>query len=138
MAVIYPPGQEPDIIKVRLDRLFAKLDATYPDKVIFRLEYHHKKASQTITELYRLLGYEDRQSFLAAYGYTTTKRGALKTDIDAIVARLQRRYEGKSKRATLTELQRDNPDLSGKIRSMQSNAMAWFGMSKCLGLKVKE
>lgn len=30
---IIPKGQEPEKIKERMDRLFAKLDAAYPDKV---------------------------------------------------------------------------------------------------------
>lgn len=70
-GVLYQPGSEPEKIKVRLDRLFEKLDSAYPDKVIVGLNKNHKKWGETVTELYRLLGYPDNNSFLNAYGYIT-------------------------------------------------------------------
>ena len=68
--VIYTPGNEPENIRIRLDRLFAKLDETYPDKVISGLNKDHKKWGETVTELSRLLGYSSGRAFLEAYGYT--------------------------------------------------------------------
>jgi hypothetical protein len=49
-----------------MDTLFAKLDSAYPDKVIRSLQKDHKKWSETVRELYRLLGYPDGNSFLEA------------------------------------------------------------------------
>lgn len=63
-------GQEPENIKKRLATLFAKLNEAYPNKVIRNLERDHHKWAETITELYRALGYPDRKAFLEAYGYT--------------------------------------------------------------------
>ena len=65
MAII-PKGSEPEKIKKRMDTLFAKLDSAYPDKVIRSLQKDHKKWSETVRELYRLLGYPDGNSFLEA------------------------------------------------------------------------
>ena len=37
MAII-PKGQEPEIVKKRMETLFTKLDEAYPDKVISGLQ----------------------------------------------------------------------------------------------------
>lgn len=49
--VIYTPGNEPENIRNRIDRLFAKLDEAYPDKVICGLNKDHKKWGETVTQL---------------------------------------------------------------------------------------
>lgn len=66
MAII-PKGKEPASIKKRLDILFPKLNQAYPDKKISGLYKEHKKWAETVTELYRALGYPDGTSFLEAY-----------------------------------------------------------------------
>lgn len=65
---IIPKGKEPASIKKRLDILFPKLNQAYPDKKISGLYKDHKKWAETVTELYRALGYPDGTSFLEAYG----------------------------------------------------------------------
>ena len=40
-----------------MEILFGKLDSAYPDKVIVGLSKDHKKWGETVTELYRELGY---------------------------------------------------------------------------------
>ena len=67
---IIRPGEEPENIKKRLTILFEKLDGAYPDKNIVGLRKDHKKWGETVTDLYRKLGYPDSKSFLEAYGYT--------------------------------------------------------------------
>lgn len=67
MAII-PKGKEPASIKKRLDILFPKLNQAYPDKKISGLYKDHKKWAETVTELYRALGYPDGTSFLEVYG----------------------------------------------------------------------
>ena len=64
---ITPRGMEPANLKKRLDTLFPKLNEAYPDKVIRSLARDHKKWAETVTELYRALGYPDSESFLKAY-----------------------------------------------------------------------
>ena len=61
-----PKESEPENIKKRMDTLFAKLDGAYPDKIIISLQKDHKKWSETVRELYRLVGYPDGNSFLEA------------------------------------------------------------------------
>ena len=63
-GVLYAPGAEPAAIKNRIDRLFEKLDGAYPDKVVIGLHKDHKKWGETVTELYRQLGYPDGNAFL--------------------------------------------------------------------------
>ena len=72
MAII-PKGKEPASIKKRLDILFPKLNQAYPDKKISGLYKDHKKWGETVTELYRALGYPDGTSFLEAYGLTVIR-----------------------------------------------------------------
>ena len=67
MAII-PKGKEPASIKKRRDIFFPKLNQAYPDKKISGLYKDHKKWAETVTELYRALGYPDGTSFLEAYG----------------------------------------------------------------------
>ena len=57
MSVLYIPGIEPDDLRKRLNRFFEKLDSAYPDKVVKSLYKDHKKWGETLTKLYRELGY---------------------------------------------------------------------------------
>ncbi len=129
-TILYAPGEEPANIRQRLDILFAKLDEAYPDKKIFALNKDHKKWGETVTELYRILGYADNRSFLNAYGYTIEDRaGGRPTTIDpgTIVEELKKRYENGNKAQSLTTLQRENPDIPWK--SLMNNANTFFGMT---------
>lgn len=56
--------------------LFSKLDSVYPDKVITGLLKEHKKWSETVSGLSRLLGYPYSDAFLNAYGYTVRRAAA--------------------------------------------------------------
>ena len=40
-GVLYRPGEEPEALRNRMQRLFAKLDEAYPDKVIVGLNKDH-------------------------------------------------------------------------------------------------
>lgn len=67
MAII-PKGKEPASIKKRRDTFFPEVEQAYPDKKISGLYKDHKKWGETVTELYRALGYPDGTSFLEEYG----------------------------------------------------------------------
>lgn len=124
-------GKEPENIKKRLDTLFAKLDSAYPDKVIRGLQKDHRKWAETVTELYRLLGYPDNQSFLEAYGYTVARAesGRPKTlNPDEIIAELRKRYPNGMPFSKISEITKENPDLKGVLKTMQNNANELFGM----------
>lgn len=131
MAII-PKGSEPEKIKKRMDTLFAKLDSAYPDKVIRSLQKDHKKWSETVRELYRLLGYPDGNSFLEAYGYTVQRgeAGRPKTNnYDEVIETLRKRYPDGMPFDRISMIVKENPDLKGVLKTMQNNANALYGMS---------
>lgn len=148
MAIIYTPGNEPEKIRRRLDTLFVKLDAAYPDKVIFGLNRDHKKWGETVTELYRLLGYESNTAFLNAYGYTVRAaepKGAVgrqkTTDEKALIQDLQERHPNGASFKSIDELCEANPDFAAKRKTLANNAIKYFGMTlvkylKSLGLII--
>ncbi len=120
-GVLYAPGAEPAAIKNRIDRLFEKLDGAYPDKVVIGLHKDHKKWGETVTELYRQLGYPDGKAFLTAYGYsvgTGASGRPSSVDPDAIIAQLKKLYpEGTS--MSFGDLQKAHPDIP--LKSLQKS-----------------
>ncbi len=131
VGVLHTPGNEPENIKRRLDALFAKLDEAYPDKVISGLNRDHKKWGETVTELYRLLGYANSKSFLMAYGYTVedNKGGRTANKSEDIIAELKRRYPDGSPYTNVAQLKAANSDLAPKIKSLENAAKTLFGTS---------
>lgn len=127
---VIPVGQEPERIKKRLDTLFPKLDEAYPDKVIRGLQKDHKKWAETVTELYRALGYESNTAFLEAYGYTVEHGagGRPGNDHMAVIEELKKRYPNGSDFRKLSQLQEANPDLAPKFKTLTNNANKLFGM----------
>lgn len=130
-GVLYRPGEEPDRIHRRIERLFEKLDEAYPDKVIVSLHKNHKKWGETVTELYRQLGYPDGNSFLNAYGYTTETGVSSRPASDPmeVVNELKRRYANGATCAKMDDLAAENPDLAPKFRNLQNQANKFFGMT---------
>ena len=134
----YAPGQEPEAIRRRLDTLFPKLDATYPDRVISGLYKDHKKWGETVTELYRLLGYPDGTSMLEAYGYTVREnKGGRAVSVDpvSIMEELHRRYPNGAGPINLQRLSADNPDIPWK--TLSNNANEYFGKTLVAHLKAE-
>ena len=130
-GVLYRPGEEPDRIRQRIERLFEKLDSAYPDKVIIGLHKDHKKWGETVTELYRQLRYPDGNSFLNAYGYTTGTGAAGRPSSDPmeVVNELKRRYANGATCAKMADLSAENPDLAPKFKNLQNQADKFFGMT---------
>lgn len=130
-GVLYRPGEEPDRIRQRIERLFEKLDSAYPDKVIVGLHKDHKKWGETVTELYRQLGYPDGNSFLNAYGYKTGTGAAGRPSSDPmeVVNELKRRYANGATCARMADLSTENPDLAPKFKNLQNQADKFFGMT---------
>ena len=122
------PGEEPANIRRRIDILFPKLDAAYPDRVISGLNKDHKKWGETVTELYRALGYPDSRAFLEAYGYTVAEnRGGRPSTVDpaAVIKTLCERYPQGAGNVNVAILKADNPDLP--LKTLENNAVAYFG-----------
>ena len=129
MAIIQI-GQEPENIKKRLRNLFEKLDGAYPDKVITRLHQDHKNWGETVTSLYRELGYPDGNSFLEAYGYKVEKTagGRPKSNHMAVIDELKRRYANGPTCVKMDQLKEENPDLAPKFHNLANQANQLFGM----------
>ena len=130
-GVLHTPGNEPENIKKRLATLFAKLDGAYPDKVIEGLNRDHKKWGETVTELYRLLGYSSSKNFLMAYGYTMAdnKGGRASNNNDELIAEIKRRYPDGAPFTSVAQLKEANADIAPKIKSLENAAKKLFGMS---------
>lgn len=143
-GVLFLPGQEPEDIKRRIETLFAKLDGAYPDKIIIGLHKEHKKWGETVTQLYRILGYSSGNEFLKAYGYTVNPAGGQRTvNPKAIIDELKQRYADGPVCKTLLELKDANLDIAPKFKSLSNQSNELFGMSfvKYLlqeGILVKE
>ena len=121
----------------RIENLLAKLEEAYPDHIISGLNKQHKKWGETITELYRKLGYADNRSFLEAYGFqvkASEEKGGRPLTIDphAVIEELKRRYpEGAMSKNEIIE---NNTDLP--IKSLSNRANDYFGMP--LGAYLKQ
>lgn len=124
------PGSEPEKIKKRLTTLFAKLDSAYPDKMIVGLHKDHKKWGETVSELYKLLGYEDGKSFLEAYGYTYGSResGRTKNNSNEIIEALRKKYPNGSTFKSADELFEANPEYLPKLKSLKNQSSTLFGL----------
>ena len=132
----YLPGEEPEKIRLRITTLLKKLEEAYPDHVIVNLGKEHKHWDETVTELYKLLGYADRASFFEAYGFKmNSDKGGRPTTLDpkAVIEELKRRYpEGTTLK--MTDLISGNKDLP--IKTLQNNATEVFGVG--LGKYLKQ
>lgn len=131
-CVIYTPGNEPDLVKTRVNNTIAKLHEFYPDHIIkSAVQNDHKSLSSTISGLSQWLGYETTAEFLKAYGFTylvADKGGRPRTnDYEKIIRELKNKtrtgaYE------SMSALLGDNPELSGAMQSMSNSAKQLFGM----------
>ena len=123
------PGEEPDLIKVRIDNAINSLNEYYPSHVIEgAIQKDHKNLAQTLAGFWQWLGYKSMEDMLAAYGFTyNAKTGRAKSvDPEAIIAELKKRYpEGTT--MTAGEIKDANPDL--KIKSVMNQSKDLFGMT---------
>ena len=123
------PGEEPELIKVRIDNAIASLNEYYPDHVIEgAIQKDHKNLAQTLAGFWQWLGYKSMEDMLAAYGFTYNAKTGRKKSVDpeAIIAELKKRYpEGTTMKTG--EIKDANPDL--KIKSVMNRSKELFGMS---------
>ena len=144
-GVLYKTGEEPADIKKRIDTLFEKLDGAYPDKVIVGLHKDHKKWGETVTDLYRKLGYKSGADFLTAYGYKMSDAkggGRPKADHTIIIEEIKRRYPNGANFKTADEFIQANTDLSKQLATLRRDAQQVLGMTfgkwlKSIGLMGK-
>lgn len=123
------PGEEPELIKERIDNAIASLNEYYPDHIIEgSFNRQHSNLFSKLSGFYQWLGYKSMEDMLAAYGFTyNAKSGRAKSvDPEAIIAELKKRYpEGTT--MTAGEIKDANPDL--KIKSVMNQSKDLFGMT---------
>lgn len=115
-------------LAARVDRIVAQLKEYYPDGKVIRITNDHKKLSERIGKAYKEIGYPSRDAFFAAYGFEANKAGhPFTTDAKEVFVELHRRYDGKTLCASPSQLIEENPDLKGKLKTLQNNSQRDFG-----------
>lgn len=131
-SVLYQPGFEPPLMREKIERIMEFLTAEYPDK------YISTPLSKTYPSIYKALmgisvwmGYDSAADMMAAYGFSgvTGEAGRSAVDHEEILRRLEKRYEGRNKPATLMQLLAENADMSANLKTLTNRAHELFGMS---------
>ncbi len=131
-TVMYTPGNEPDIIKSKVESMLRRLAEYYPDHIITRgMQNDHKNLASAISGLYQWLGYPDAGSMLEAYGYkyNINKSGRPKQDLQPIIDALSEKYKDIPKPNNMTEILRDNPELKGPLKTLSNQSKEVYGMT---------
>ena len=129
--MIIPIGQEPADLKEKMDKLFSKIDAAHPDKVLVQFGKNHEKWASRASKIGHELGYATGSEFLTAYGYTmVAKKGGRPTsvDTDLIIDELKSRYPDGPEFSHLKDLIAASPDFAAKYKTMQNTSLAKYGM----------
>lgn len=131
--VLYTPGNEPDVIKSKVDNMLRRLHEYYPDGKVQSLQKEHKSLSNSVSGLYQWLGYENARQMLSAYGFDmqqVSEGGRPQTnDYENLISILQKKYSGENKIKSLGVLIYENPEYAGQIKSLQNKSNELFGMS---------
>lgn len=129
-GVLYPIGKEPENLKSRLDTLLSKIDAAYPFKIVFNLQKDQKTRAETLTDLYRKLGYPSGRALLRAYGFTIAEKiFSGNNDYNKFIDLLKQKYPDGSTFKSVSEIAEACPELDIKWKSWQNNAQKLYGMS---------
>ena len=126
------PGEEPEIIRPRLESVLSRLEKHYPDHVISRsIQHDHKSLAQDVSGLHLWLGYESIGSMLTAYGfrYDVPVGGRPATDVAGLLDTLRAAYAEGSKPRSIARIAADHPELAGALKTLQNQAPTRFGMS---------
>lgn len=128
-ALPYEKGHD-EATCAELTAFFSKINALYPDKVVVGLTTDHKHLSEDVTKLMRELGFHDRKSFFASYGYQyETRKGGRPSSTSAtdIMSELESRYPSGSGFTSIKELSEANPDLAAKLKTLSNKSSELFG-----------
>ena len=126
-TVMYSPGNEPDFIKPVIKTMLDGLEEKYPGKLVTDLA-SHKHLAPRVSALYRWLGYDSIRSMLAAYGFDyVAVAGRNKSDFEAVLKILDRKYAVAEKPQKMADLIFENPDLAAALKTFQNSCKALYG-----------
>ena len=131
-SVLYRPGEEPDVIKGKVESICRRLQEYYPEHHIpTGFDKAHRSLSGDITGIYQWLGYPDRSSFLSAYGYTMelNQGGRPEQDFQPMLDALAEKYRTQPKPKTLGALIFENPEYKGALKTLSNRSVELFGMT---------
>ena len=126
----------------RLGSYFDKIDEWYPDRVVTGFARLHGKTKENLSRQALALGYESWADLLRDYDYEVTDYSStggrpVTTDPEDIISELMARYEGLEKPKTIGILMYENPDLKGKIKTLQNYSKELFGRPLAVELKER-
>lgn len=127
------PRQESDVVDKELAAFLQEIDKLYPDKIIIGLSTDHKHLSDEAALLYQRLGFPDRNSFLAAYGYKVESQSSagrgrpVTTDPSEVISILRSRYPSGAHCSSVQDLVAENPDLASKLKTLQNRSKELYG-----------
>lgn len=128
------PGEEPEIIKDKVNYMLEKLDLVFPNHVIDRGLSNLKggDVGDVVTGLWQWMGYESAEEMLTEYGYEynlDSLVGRKSIDYDNLINTLLDRYKDKDKPKNVGILMYENQDLKGNIKSLINKSNELFGMT---------
>ena len=130
--VIYTPGNEPNVIRPKVESMLSRLEEYYPNRIISQsLQKEHKKLSTAVSGLYQWLGYENAGDMLSAYGYKylAAEVGRPENNYDSLVEFLVKKYENNPKPQTFGEIVFENPEYKAQLKTLQNKSNELYGMS---------
>lgn len=161
------PGEEPSLLKARIDNAINSLDLFYPDHIVSKsINKEHKGLYMNLTGYWQWLGYRSLEDMLDAYGFSLSSQGHTQNvsksenkggrpaidvnvskseskggrpaiDVTAIVEELVSRYGGDRFATSVEQLKEENPDLAANIKSLQNRSKELFGVTLNNYLKEK-
>lgn len=126
------PGEEPEIIRPRLNAVLRRMEKHYPERVIGRsIQHDHKSLAQDASALHQWLGYPSVGAMLTAYGfrYDVSAGGRPATDADGLLTALRAVYAEAEKPQTIAQIMADHPEMAAALKTLQNQAPRRFGMS---------
>lgn len=126
------PGEEPEIIRPRLESVLNRMVRHYPDRIISRsIQHDHKSLAQDVSGLYLWLGYDSIAAMLTAYGfrYDVPVGGRPATDVSGLLEALKAAYAEGPRPRSISRIAADHPEFAGALKTLQNQAPARFGMS---------
>lgn len=131
----YSPGNEPDVIKSKVESILRRLHDTYPNKIINNsMQTNVKHLFKDISGVAQWLGYSTPTEFIQVYGYkfeTEKLTCGRKKSVDPqeIIKALQKKYPNGSEFTSADDLFEANPEYKGNLKTLKNISAETFGLS---------